>query len=395
MMKKVLLFTLLCFSVVAFAQDLTVRSSTFSIDLKNNSGVTADIPTIEWVKPIPDINFSQNGRFSLTAIVKAGDPLASVTINIKDLKSGESKGKQKLVPSESEQYQFQVDKNLYLENGEVVIEVVAENKTGIKTSSSKNVYVGDEAIANASRLERTDYALLIATDEYENWSDLVNPVYDSRTIMETLKEDFGFEVEMMENPTQTEILKKLREYAQKQYKPMDQLFVFFAGHGTYDQAFGEGFVVTTESLVNDEGKTSYLSHNRLRSIINNVPCDHIFLTMDVCFGGTFDEALASARGMDDEVYREKSRSEFISTKLLSKTRKYLTSGVKTYVSDGIPGQHSPFAAKFIEALETKGGSDGVLTITELFSYVEKLKIQPRLGGFGDNAPNSDFLFIAN
>ena len=324
MMKKVLLFTLLCFSVVAFAQDLTVRSSTFSIDLKNNSGVTADIPTIEWVKPIPDINFSQNGRFSLTAIVKAGDPLASVTINIKDLKSGESKGKQKLVPSESEQYQFQVDKNLYLENGEVVIEVVAENKTGIKTSSSKNVYVGDEAIANASRLERTDYALLIATDEYENWSDLVNPVYDSRTIMETLKEDFGFEVEMMENPTQTEILKKLREYAQKQYKPMDQLFVFFAGHGTYDQAFGEGFVVTTESLVNDEGKTSYLSHNRLRSIINNVPCDHIFLTMDVCFGGTFDEALASARGMDDEVYREKSRSEFISTKLLSKTRKYLT-----------------------------------------------------------------------
>ncbi len=63
--------------------------------------------------------------------------------------------------------------------------------------------------------------------------------------------------------TQAEVLKKLREYGEKQYKPLDQLFILFAGHGTYDQTFGEGFVVTKESVLNDEGKTTYLSHNRL------------------------------------------------------------------------------------------------------------------------------------
>jgi hypothetical protein len=114
--------------------------------------------------------------------------------------------------------------------------------------------------------------------------------------------------------------------------------------------------------------------------------------MDVCFGGTFDEALASARGME-EVYREQQRSEYISKKLFSKTRIYLTSGGKTYVSDGIKGQHSPFAKKFIEALDSKGGEDGILTTAEIFGKVEKLQITPRMGAFGSNAPNSDFLFI--
>ncbi len=386
-----LLFSLATASVVA--QSSSVRSSEFYIDMKNNKNLTADIPIISWSKPIPDVTFSQDGRISISLIVDSGNPLKTVTIQILDTRSAESKGMQKLTPNSDQFNHFAVDKNMTLLNGESTIKVVAENNMGIKTTSVRKFVVGSEAIANTTQLERTDYALLFATDNYEHWSDLVNPVYDSRTIGETLRRDYGFKVEIVENPTQNEILKKLREYAEKKYKPMDQLFIFFAGHGNYDQAFGEGFVVTTESLLNDEGKTSYLSHNRLRSIVNNIPNEHIFLTMDVCFGGTFDEALASARGMDDEVYREQAKSEFITRKLLSKTRQYLTSGGKTYVSDGIAGQHSPFAKNFIEALNSQGGSDGILTIPELFTYVEKLKIVPRLGVFGDNAPGSDFLFI--
>jgi hypothetical protein len=153
-------------------------------------------------------------------------------------------------------------------------------------------------------------------------------------------------------------------------------------------------VVTKESQTNDEAKTTYLSHNRLRSIVNNVPCDHIFLAMDVCFGGTFDAALASSRGQDEEVYKEQNMGEFITRKLTYKTRRFLTSGGKTYVSDGIPGKHSPFAKNFLEALRSRGGKDGVLTLPEMYSHVERLKIQPRFGEFGDNAPGSDFVFVA-
>jgi hypothetical protein len=279
-------------------------------------------------------------------------------------------------------------------DGENLLEIVAENVDGVKTISYKKVVVGSTTLADATKLNRTDYALIFATDDYDHWNDLVNPVFDSRTIAAELTKSYGFKVDIVENASQSEILKKLREYGEKKYQPLDQLFIFFAGHGTFDQTFGEGFVVTKESLLNDEGKTTYLSHNRLRSIVNNIPAEHIFLAMDVCFGGTFDQALASSRGGEEEVYKEQNQAEFLTRKLTYKTRRFLTSGGKTYVSDGIPGQHSPFAKNFLEALRSHGGRDGMLTLPELFTYVERLKIPPRLGEFGDNAPGSDFIFVA-
>ena len=113
--------------------------------------------------------------------------------------------------------------------------------------------------------------------------------------------------------------------------------------------------------------------------------------MDVCFGGTFDDAIASARAED--VYAEISQSEYILRKLSVKTRKYLTSGGKEYVSDGIPGEHSPFARRILDAFESFGGDDGILTLKELYPYVEKLNPEPRMGIFGEDAPGSEFVFV--
>ncbi len=152
-------------------------------------------------------------------------------------------------------------------------------------------------------------------------------------------------------------------------------------------------MVAKNSLENDKSRTTYISHNRLRSVINNIPCEHIFLAMDVCFGGTFDPVIARARGL--ETYAEQSETEFLVRKLSYKTRKYLTSGGKEYVSDGISGKHSPFALKIIQTLkENGGGKDRVLTISEIKTYVEKLPNEPRFGSFGDDSPASDFVFVA-
>ena len=184
---------------------------------------------------------------------------------------------------------------------------------------------------------------------------------------------------------------KLREYAQINYKPQDQLLIFFAGHGQYDDVFGEGFLVAKNSLRNDVSKNSYISHNRIRSNINNIPCGHIFLSMDVCFGGTFDPLLASSRSA---AYEETNDKEYLVRKLSKKTRKYLTSGSKEYVSDGVAGSHSPFARNFIEALKSNGGEDRILILDEIKSYMERLKSTPRFGEFGSNENGSDFVFIS-
>jgi len=388
------LLILLATTMITHAQNVSSRSNEFEIDVSNPSKlVNSVIPTINWITPTAETNYAQEPKYKIKFEVISTTALKTITISIKSVLEAASRGSQSILPEETEKFRAVIEKNLTLMDGENILEVIAENLDGVKTISYRKVTVGSVGLADAGKLNRTDYALIFATDQYDNWNDLVNPVFDSRTIADELKKTYGFKVEMIENASQSEILKKIREYGEKKYQPLDQFFIFFAGHGTYDQTFGEGFVVTKESMLNDEAKTTYLSHNRLRSIVNNIPCDHIFLAMDVCFGGTFDAALASSRGAEDEVYKEQSPSEFLTRKLTYKTRRFLTSGGKQYVSDGIPGKHSPFAKSFLEALRSQGGRDGILTLPEIYSYVEKLKIQPRFGEFGDNAPGSDFLFL--
>ncbi len=395
-MKKLLFgaIWILC-AIGAHAQNVSSRTDEFEVDLSDPKKlVNSTLPTITWLTPAAETQYVQEAKVKIKFEVTSASPLKNAIISIKETVSASTRGSSAVQPLENERLHMTVERNLNLMDGENIVEVMAENMEGIKVYSSRKIIIGGATIADASKLKRTDYALIFATDQYDNWNDLVNPVFDSRTIAEELRKTYGFKVDLVENATQAEVLKKIRDYAEKKYEPLDQLLIFFAGHGTYDQTFGEGFVVTKESLLNDEAKTSYLSHNRLRSIINNVPCQHVFLAMDVCFGGTFDQALASSRGAEDEVYKEQNQAEFITRKLTYKTRRYLTSGGKTYVSDGIPGKHSPFAKSFIEALRTRGGRDGILTLADIYSNVEKLKNPPKMGEFGDNAPGSDFLFLA-
>ncbi|MCK4745768.1 MAG: caspase family protein, partial [Bacteroidales bacterium] len=203
----------------------------------------------------------------------------------------------------------------------------------------------------------TTYALMFATNVYDYYSDLVNPVLDAQTIATELEESYGVVSEVVLNPTLSETASVIREFASRSYNPEDNLMIFFAGHGVYDEVFREGYVISRDSRMDDLGKTSYMSHSNLRTMINNIDCPHIFLVMDVCFGGTFDPHLASLHRGAPSPYADISTQDFVERKLKYKTRLYLTSGGKEYVPDGRPGFHSPFARRFIESLRYYGGDD--------------------------------------
>lgn len=384
----------LCVVCVSRAQNVSSRTNSFEVDFSDpNKLVSSVIPVISWITPVAESNYSNENKYKIKFEIESDKPIKNIQIIIKESEESASRGMLNVQPGADQQHNAVIEKNLTLMEGNNIVEIVAENEDGTKTVSQRTIRIGATALADAAKLDRTDYAILFATNHYDNWPDLVNPVNDTRMIAKELRENFGFKVEIVEGGSQSEILTKLREYAEKKYKPLDQLFIFFAGHGQYDETFGEGFVVTKESLTNDVAKTTYLSHNRLRSIINNIPCEHIFLAMDVCFGGTFDQAMAH-RGLDEDIYKEATQAEMVTRKLTYKTRKYLTSGGKEYVPDGRPGMNSPFARKLLEALRGRGGKDLILSLGELNTYVEALKPQPRMGEFGDNAPGSDFVFIA-
>lgn len=237
----------------------------------------------------------------------------------------------------------------------------------------------------------TNYALIIATDEYTEWEELYNPIRDAETIDEELTSTYNFKTEVLKNPTQREFINKIKSYAAKTFQPNDQLFIFVAGHGHFDESLGEGYIVSKDSKKEDDARLSYIPQSTFRQYIDNIKCKHILVMLDVCFGGTIDPIVKRRGSFDVEGI---SKEEFISRKLRYKTRKYITSGGKEYVPDGVPGKHSPFAKSILEALRSYGGRDGILTIAEIISYIENLKPEPCKGEFGENDAGSDFLFIA-
>lgn len=375
----------------AIAQNLSSKSNDLSFDFSDSKkNYASSLPLISWSSPENETTFQQEGKMAIEASVVSKHLLKSVTLIIRDKESNEVKG-QLNVPVTGDKLNVKISRNITLMDGINELEIIAENTDGLKSAEKKYVHVGATILADASKLNRKDYALIFVTDKYDNWTQLVNPVFDGRTIADNLEKNYGFQTDVIENPTREQVFVKLREYAEKKYEQMDQLFIFFAGHGFYDETFKEGFVVPRESLPDDPGRTSYIRHSELRTTINNNPCEHIFLMMDVCFGGTFDEYASSRSGA--ELYQEASQAEIITRKLKYKTRKYITSGGKQYVSDGIPGKHSPFAKQIIDAFESMGGNDGILTLSEMLIRVEKLKTAPQYGSFGNDAQGSEFVFV--
>jgi pSer/pThr/pTyr-binding forkhead associated (FHA) protein len=245
--------------------------------------------------------------------------------------------------------------------------------------------------------EGKDFALLIAINEYENWSDLANPVVDARAIGEELERTYGFEVDLVENPAVEEIRDLVHEYASRPYSEQDQLLVFVAAHGSFDEQFiQDGFIAARDSKkeVDDPYKLTAIQYSWLRRRLASATAKHVLLVLDACYGGTFDERVTLAGTRGDDPYELVDPATYIGRKMQLTTRRYITSGGKERVPDGRPEEHSPFARRLLEALRSYGGEDGLLTLAEVHTRLQLVEPEPRAGEFDRNEPGSDFVFLA-
>ncbi len=272
-----------------------------------------------------------------------------------------------------------------LTRGENLIRITAIDTLG--NASEKEITVYQSQYVR----EGKDYALLFAVEDYDDWPELHNPVSDAEFIQRDLEELYGFQTKLIKNPTRADIFETFRRYAEMDYSDDDQLFIFFAGHGYFDETFKSGYLVArdTRKPEDDSGMQSYVSHSVIRDIIDRMSCKHIFLVLDTCYSGTFDRLIAM-RGGVSETLSERLTETDIQRKFQYTTRWYLTSGGNELVYDD-----SPFVHQFLEALRSKGGVDNILTKDEILSYVQRLvSPKPCASGFGIDEPGSDFLFFA-
>jgi hypothetical protein len=113
--------------------------------------------------------------------------------------------------------------------------------------------------------------------------------------------------------------------------------------------------------------------------------------IDACFGGAFDPRISESthRGDGETTI---SLEELRRRRVGLKTRQFLTSGSKEFVSDG-RGENSPFARVFLDALRSYGGNEHYLTIARLRPWFEKTQSEARQGDFGHDAAGSEFFFV--
>lgn len=241
-----------------------------------------------------------------------------------------------------------------------------------------------------------DIAVFFAVDHYQSgkMGNLQNPIKNARDIASELKNRFAFETEVLENPTQNQIINKLKElerlYARNEdgQHPSDgQLMLFFSGHGMSEDE--NGYFLPSDA---DPAKPyeKGIAYEIWRPKINKINCRHILVVIDACYSVRFDPDWHNRPDGQFKRPGEMTDSQRALANFEAyKSRVFFTSDNK---EDQTPDR-SNFAKKLLEGLRSGIVADGYLTSSQLFAnHVQGAIPHPRAGTFGDDEASSTFLF---
>jgi hypothetical protein len=155
-------------------------------------------------------------------------------------------------------------------------QTVASRETPTETSAATSVVKPDGKY----------YALLIGNSNYDDTAlDLDRPVKDAAALSDILIQHYGFEsnnVRTLLNPTRQQILSALFSL-RSVVTPSDNLLIFYAGHGYWDDHIKQGYWWPRDAKPNDP--SFWLSNSDLREQIRGVKSGHTLLISDACFSG--------------------------------------------------------------------------------------------------------------
>src|SRR6266498_997562 len=177
-----------------------------------------------------------------------------------------------------------------LEIGDNLITVTATDIYGNQASESFVVRrdpIAGPVTAAASAPGRRYHALLIAVQDYDHPSvnRLDYPVGDAQQVERELTSRYTFEpqnVTTLKNPDRRTILDALDQMTEK-LKPEDNLLIFYAGHGQWDEQRKQGYWLPRDAT--RDRRADWISNSDLRDAIRGIKARHILLISDACFAG--------------------------------------------------------------------------------------------------------------
>lgn len=254
-----------------------------------------------------------------------------------------------------------------------------------KTTKTKAMGGGRRASGADGMYRAKNYLFVIAINDYEHIDPLNNCVSDAEAVIRLLTEDFEFErsnvrficsgpqntafadvmvSEKDENgisrgvkATSSAIHKGLmdlgRQITQDQTDDPElkvNLLLYYSGHGWYDEFLDQGYWIPVDSELDDYSK--YISNSTIRDYLSSFPTHHTLLLADSCFSGSLFASGASKSLASTRLEKDASRWG-------------ITAGRNEVVSDGKPGERSPF----IDSLLTELRANDTITVQDLSTKI--------------------------
>jgi hypothetical protein len=203
-----------------------------------------------------------------------------------------------------------------------------------------------------------NYLLIVGIDEYAIWPKLNNCVKDAKDVRGILTTKYQFNEKNVfelynENGTYENLRNELIKI-KNSITPYDNLIIYYAGHGFYDEEWDNGYWVPVnahESATNEFIQTSVIFNYLIK-----INAKHIFLIADACFSGSlFNTNAISYKENDDK----------------TPSRWAFSSGNIEVVADGAVGTNSPFAQSLVEVLTSARKN---LSVSQLIQNV-KFKVE--------------------
>lgn len=201
------------------------------------------------------------------------------------------------------------------------------------------------------------HAIIISVHQYEDPAITALPgtENDANDFFSLLTSKYNFhsaDVTRMFNPTRADIIDAIEE-KRKTLSIDDNLLIFYAGHGYWDENLKMGYWLPTDAKI--DSKSNWVTNNDLTIYLSAIQSNHILLISDACFSG----GIFKTRSIGD--------MDQGTTRLYKlKSRKAITSGNLKEVPD-----NSIFMKFFLKELELN--ENAFLTPDQLFA-----KIRPNI-----------------
>ncbi len=245
--------------------------------------------------------------------------------------------------------------------------VLAKEEKNNKDKRSEIASEGDMAELHAADVDFSKggkfYALLVGCSDYTDpsISDLGGlPVTDAEALATCLKKNYTFEeqnVQVLKSPTRRELVIALDEMSKK-VTPDDNVLIFYAGHGHYEDDNDIGYWLPKDAEVSNSA--NWLYNDQLVAAMRKIKSLHTLLISDACFSGSiFKNRSISLVGANDVIKK----------KYQLPSRKAITSGtLKTvpnksvfikYLLDRLEKNKDKYysSATLFQAIETPVGNN--------------------------------------